>query len=152
MIQPTPNPTGSTGTFLNRVSCPAANACTAVGDYFNSSDILRTLVEAWNGTTWVIQPTPNPTGSTSSQLQGVSCSAATACTAVGTYTPSSTSPNSTPLAEAWNGTTWSMQHVPTFVGGALFDVSCSAATACTAVGNYTSGSGADVTLAVRFPP
>jgi hypothetical protein len=40
------------------VSCSAATACTAVGYVSNglaSSD--RTLAEAWNGTTWTVQPT-----------------------------------------------------------------------------------------------
>jgi hypothetical protein len=44
-----------------------------------------TLAEHWNGSRWAIQPTPNPTGQAPSVLSGVSCTAATACTAVGDY-------------------------------------------------------------------
>ena len=63
----------------------AATACTAVGDYGNSSGNDVTLAERWNGSSWKIQPTPNPTGQAASVLSGVSCTAATACTAVGDY-------------------------------------------------------------------
>ena len=43
-----------------------------------------TLAEVWDGSTWTVQSTPNPTGATSGSLYGVSCTSATACTAVGT--------------------------------------------------------------------
>lgn len=71
---------------------------------------------------------------------------ATACTAVGD-TATSGSPNTTPIADVWNGTAWSAQHVPTATGGALTAVSCSATTACTAVGhllNRTNGTQDDL--------
>ncbi len=85
-IQPTPNPSGSPdGSELTAVSCPSATDCTAAGDYHNKSDTDVTLAEHWNGTTWAIQPTPNPPESELSALKGVSCSSATACTTVGAY-------------------------------------------------------------------
>src|SRR5205085_942105 len=103
-VHGTPNPTGAESSGLNGVSCTAATACTAVGSYTNSAGTRATLAEAWNGTTWAIQSTPNPTGVGDSALKGVSCTAATVCTAVGFYTNSAgTSLN---LAERWNGTTW----------------------------------------------
>ncbi|MGD0085295.1 MAG: hypothetical protein ABSD78_19215 [Acidimicrobiales bacterium] len=70
---------------LSGVSCTSATACTAVGDSYNSADIDVTLAEAWNGTKWAVEPTPNPTGAENSGLSAVSCISATACTAVGTY-------------------------------------------------------------------
>ena len=39
-----------------------------------------------SGAGWAIQPTPNPSGSKSSELFGVSCASATACVDVGTDT------------------------------------------------------------------
>jgi hypothetical protein len=84
-IQATPNPAGATSSVLSGVSCTAATACTAVGYYGNSSGTQVTLAERWNGSSWAIQPTPNPAGATSSVLSGVTCTAATACTAVGDY-------------------------------------------------------------------
>src|SRR5215472_17069289 len=142
-VQPTPNPAGSAGTFLVGVSCTSAAACTAVGrsDKGKNGDTL-TLAEAWNGKRWSIQPTPGPAGAASSALAHVSCTAATACTAVGQTSASSTDHT---LAEAWDGTSWSVQATPAIGGAAAYltDVSCTAATACTAVG----GRGSTDTLA-----
>jgi len=124
------------------VSCIASNACTAVGGYVTNSG-SGTLAERWNGTTWAIQPTPNPTGGTKESLQAVSCTASTACTTVGTYLNASVT--SLTLAEVWNGTAWAIQHTPnptTATGGAdgeLDAVSCTASTICTAVGYYGNG-------------
>ncbi|MGD0082452.1 MAG: hypothetical protein ABSD78_04545, partial [Acidimicrobiales bacterium] len=149
-IEPTPNPTGEQGSFsLNGVSCTSARACTAVGDYGNPNTLYdRTLAEAWNGTKWAIQSTPNPTGEQGSTLSGVSCTLATACSAVG-YAYNFGAPAVT-LAEAWNGTKWAIEATPSPSGAqsrSLSGVSCTSATACSAVGNYHNATGADVTLA-----
>jgi hypothetical protein len=82
-IQSTPNPAGAQFPDLSGVSCTSTTACTAVGSYVGSAGTLLTLAEAWGGTTWAIQPTPNPTGAPA--LSGVACTSATACTAVGSY-------------------------------------------------------------------
>jgi hypothetical protein len=82
-IQPTPNGEVS----LSAVSCTSATACSAVGDYVSTiapgTTGELTLAEAWDGTTWTIQPTPNSTGRANSFLNGVSCTSTTKCTAVG---------------------------------------------------------------------
>jgi hypothetical protein len=133
-IQPTPNRAGGPN-FLLGVACPASSACAAAGYSINSSGTFRALAEQWNGTQWTIQPTPNPTGAASSVLAGVSCTAASACTATGT------SANG-PLAERWDGTTWRIQHTPNPAGGgSLAAVSCTSAMACTAVGARTDSFG-----------
>lgn len=86
--QSTPNPTGLTGSWLQAVSCVAPMACTATGTYshkYSGSLFIRgTLVERWNGTSWVIQPSPNRTGEISSDLAGVACASSVVCEAVGT--------------------------------------------------------------------
>jgi hypothetical protein len=83
-IEPTADPAaGATGVTLSGVSCAAADACTAVGSYVNSADDTVTLAESWNGTSWAIQATPNPAGSVSGVLSGVSCLAVAGCTAAG---------------------------------------------------------------------
>ncbi|MBV9535848.1 MAG: hypothetical protein JO321_10605 [Solirubrobacterales bacterium] len=82
-IQKTPKPAGAFARALIGVSCTSARACTAVGDYGNSAGTDVTLVERWNGTKWAIQKTPNPVGAIESSLEGVSCTSARACTAVG---------------------------------------------------------------------
>jgi hypothetical protein len=146
-IQPALNPAGARDSYLEAVSCTASTACTAVGQYYNSSGDLATLAERWNGTNWAIQPTPNPAGATFSHLNGVSCTTSTACAAVGGYVSSSASGT---LAERWNGTVWAIQPTPNPAGGtddSLDAVSCTASTACTAVGTYLITSVTDVTLA-----
>jgi hypothetical protein len=146
-IDTTPNPIGATSSGLSEVSCTSATACMAVGHYSNSAYPSLTLAEAWNGTTWAIEPTPND-GPLGSEFTGVSCTSATACTAVGATTLSADSWAT--LAEAWNGTTWTIEPTPEPIGGlsgGLASVSCTSATACTAVGRYEDSAGNRVTLA-----
>ena len=142
--QATPVPAGAIQAQLLGVSCPAARTCTAVGFSINSAGNDVPLAERWNGTSWKIQPVPNPAGATGTQLSGVSCSAANACTAVGT------APNAT-LAERWNGTSWRIQATPNPPGAffaQLSSVSCPTASTCTAVGHYSNAASATFTLAV----
>ena len=144
--QPTPNPSGALNIVLNGVSCTSATACTAVGNYSDKSGNTKTLAEAWDGATWVIQKTPNPPATTNAVLSGVSCSSPTACTAVGHYFGSSSIPT---LAEAWNGAKWVIQKTPVPAGTSVYEfrgVSCASGTACTAVGFSINGSNQDVML------
>jgi hypothetical protein len=86
---PNPSPSPSSTNFLYGVSCVSATRCTAVGSYFNSSTGFNTLVESWDGITWSVIPSPNPSSSSSDGLGGVSCISGTSCTAVGGYYDSS---------------------------------------------------------------
>ncbi len=138
-IQYPPTPAGSTNSALYSVSCTSASSCTAVGYSESASNVSFTLAEYWNGSTWAIQSTPNGTGS-DSMLNGISCTSATACTAVG-WTGNSTMVT---LAERWNGSTWAIQTTPPDPdeGSVLGGVSCASATKCTAVGSSSFGMGA----------
>ena len=138
-IETTPNPPGSTGSGLLSVSCASATTCTGVGDYDSGSDTVLSLAEAWNGTSWSIQSTPNPPGAASTALNSVSCILAT-CTTAGIW--SSPSSSAAPLAEAWNGTSWDIQTTPSPSGataGGFFAVACTSSTACAAVGSFDRG-------------
>jgi hypothetical protein len=122
-----------------------------VGNYVNSAGITVTLAEVWNGTSWSVQSTPNPTGATSSALSGVSCTSSTACTAVG---DSVTSLEGT-LAEVWNGTTWTLQptHNPAGAKASVLTsvtVGFAGAGSGLAVGHYTNSAGTRVTLAMAY--
>ncbi len=79
-------------------------------------------------------------------LRGVSCSAASACTAVGSVIGASPSASHT-LALRWNGSAWSAQRTPSEAGNSFAGVSCSSATSCVAVGH---GSGPSQALAERW--
>ena len=144
-VQSIPEPPGSQNTFLNAVSCSSASSCTAVGTFGDSSGAGVALAERWNGTSWAVQSTPNPSGAQSSSFSGVSCTSSTACIAVG-------SSNLGTLAEQWNGTAWSIQSTPSpGQSPSLLSVSCTSSSACIAVGIYTDSSGApDVTLAEQW--
>ncbi|HXY44191.1 MAG TPA: hypothetical protein VEH29_08380, partial [Acidimicrobiales bacterium] len=146
-LQPTANVTGPQGE-LEGLSCARAKTCVAVGDYLNSSGTEATLAETWNGSSWIIRPTPNPEGAVASNLTAVSCSGPDACTAVGESADS----NGTELtlAESWNGKSWQLRASPNpgGLGSYLSGVSCTAATACTAVGYYVKKAGSEVTAGV----
>jgi len=134
-VVPTPSPAGATESALFGVACSGAGACTAVG-YFHTGNQPAALAERWDGTAFSVQPVPRPAGAVSSILHGVSCPAATACTAVGAsriFTGGGEF-RFVPLAERWDGTAWSIQPLPGPGVAALYGVSCPAVSDCTAVG------------------
>ena len=105
---PTPDALVANGA-LAADACPSPARCVAVGSYADSSG-TSALAESWNGTAWSIQRVPVPVSVTHSALDGVSCSSATACTAVGYYTDNLG--DQVTLAEKWNGVSWSVQATP----------------------------------------
>lgn len=139
-LQLIPNPAGIADSQLNAVACTSATNCMAIGGYVDGP-IGDNLAEHWNGTSWKYQLIPGPAGVSFTDLQGISCTTATACTAAGYYDINGTD---TPLAERWNGTSWKIQSVPSPAGGqnpTLAAVKCTSGTWCVAVGSYTASSG-----------
>lgn len=128
---PTPTNFGESGGDLSSVSCGSASACAAVG----YSGVLNTsFSEVRDGSTWTIQPIPNPAELGASDLYGVSCTSPTSCTAVGYFLSSSFV--DTTLAEVWDGAAWTIQTTPSPTGrqtSELLGVSCTSG-ACTAIG------------------
>jgi RHS repeat-associated protein len=122
------DPGGAVESTLLDVSCtPTPNRCTAVGGWKNSKGEQFTMAYRFNGvTTWTLQSTPNPSGSTESLFQDVSCATETSCTAAGSWVSSGGGSNRT-LAEGWNGSSWSLESTANPPGEAfnsLFGVSC----------------------------
>jgi hypothetical protein len=146
--QATAVPAGGSSPGLSAVWRTGVKSCEAVGSYSNSSFATVTLAEVWNGTAWVVQPTPNPATSvgSSDSLHGVWCTAANSCTAVGGY---SALVSSFTLAEVWNGAKWALRSTPNlrYAGQSTFNaVSCGASHACTAVGVTDDVGGISATL------
>jgi hypothetical protein len=148
-IDPVPDASGATFSFLSGVSCPSPASCTAVGGSTEGTGASVTLAEGWSGGGWAIQATPNPPG-TGGGLSGVSCQSATTCIAVGGYTDSASV--GVTLAENWDGTGWTIQQTPTPTGGTFSSlgtrggVSCPSAGICTAVGHFNLGPRVGLTL------
>ena len=136
IIQPSPNPFGSTDATLRSVVCTNERSCIGVGDFFSGGTTLSPLAEAWDGAGWSIQSTPAPDGAVSTSLASVSCWV-DQCMAVGYF--KDTSYTNQPLAERWDGTSWSVVDVPLPAGSTgttLGAVDCSGDGACIAVGWY----------------
>jgi hypothetical protein len=91
----------------------------------------------WNGSSWSLQTTSDPIGSSS--LSAISCSSADHCTAVGWKKPAATGH---PLVERWDGSHWTGQSLPVLPDdGQLDGVSCPTDSACTAVGSINGKPG-----------
>jgi hypothetical protein len=145
-IQTAAVPPGADTAELSGVSCTSATRCTAVGVTNSSTHCCVPLAEAWDGTTWTVQPTPSLSGGDFQELEGVSCTSATACTAVGVNISTQTTRYAGTLVERWDGTSWTMQSTPSPSNSGLNGVSCTSATACNAVGGIESSTN-DATLA-----
>jgi hypothetical protein len=141
-----PLPAGALSTTMAAVSCTSATKCVAVG-----YDDSRPAAESWNGTSWTAQFAALPAGDPSGELLGVSCRSFRSCIAVGTAETSSR--QSVPLAESWDGHQWTAQVIPVPSGSntntTLEAVSCHSATGCMAVG-LAGGPRADQTLAEQW--
>ena len=125
--------------YLNTVSCKSASFCVAAGATADTGFGDRTLIEQWNGSSWSVVASPNPSLD-AAYIDGVSCPSVTFCVAAGfTLTAG---PN-TSLIEQWNGSTWSIVPSPVTagtLGDELNEVSCLGPTSCEAVGkSFTSG-------------
>jgi len=71
---------------LNDVSCSSVTTCVAVGDFMSVQNHTQTdwgFAEPWNGASWSVVRTPNPSGSYYSPLTAVSCTDPAHCVAVG---------------------------------------------------------------------
>ena len=132
---------GMSGNLTNRldsVSCVSSTSCVAVGGGGNPPDSTQTLAEIWNGTSWAVVPSPDPSGYLNGLL-GVSCTGSTFCMAVGSTAFEASQegiPMNQTLAETWDGNAWSVvpsPGVPDSVN-AFAGVSCTSPMSCVAVG------------------
>ncbi len=146
------NPSG-TSTFvgLQGVSCTTSTACVAVGFISDSPNyISQLLIETLSDGSWTATEPADPSaGVAGAELSGVSCTGATSCVAVGSYSDSSDFQHG--LAESLSGSTWTQTLTnldPDANGSSLNGVTCTGATACVAAGNYyDSDNNEDVLIA-----
>lgn len=91
---------------------------------------------------WSDQAVTDPSGATAASLGGIACASASDCLAVGRWDTGSAP---IALAAGWSGSAWSLQTPATPTGVTSYELSatsCSGVRACTAVGTYDAGSGA----------
>ena len=139
--------------WFEGVSCPSAKHCIAVGKVNVGTEGIQPLIESYNGSKWTLQSTPVPEDSSGAQLSSVSCSATSACTAVGEY-DDLTENGERPLIERYNGTSWQLQEAASPVGKpapkgshwTLGAVSCPTSSSCVATGSYAKSASGETLL------
>jgi hypothetical protein len=144
-LRTVPKPAGSIRTVLLDVSCTSASACTGVGIYRDSGGLQTSFVQRWNGTSWSLQSSPNPVGSTNTVFQGVSCASASFCVGVGDW---NNGKSWQPMAQEWNGSAWALDTTPNPVGATetiIEGVACRTA-GCLSSGWYADSLGKRKTL------
>jgi hypothetical protein len=149
--QTSANPRGGTNSVLSGVSCNTSGSCAAVGKYVAGSATLAAFAEGSSGSSWAIQTTPVPGGTTFSQLLGVSCASTGSCEAVGDYRAGSGSVVT--LAEVSASGKWTRQTTPNRSGATtneLNGIACPSTTGCEAVGYNNGSEVVEATLALRF--
>lgn len=144
------NPAGTISSTFVAAACPTAT-CFIVGEYSTAHGSVA-LAETWNGVQWTVQTTPSPTGHQEITVSSIACVSALACSAVGDYLTSSYQDRT--LGLEWAGSAWSLKATPNGPGtntdSLLAAVSCSAASACTAVGSYTQRTQVNLALVARW--
>jgi hypothetical protein len=129
---------------LDGVYCTAFVNCWAVGSYESGGATLNQVLH-WTGRKWARVSVPNPAGTgmgADNELSAVRCAKPSDCWAVGDREK----PGGPPLDEAlhWNGKKWAQVSTPTPGGtlkidfNELFEVTCTSASNCWAVGDYGS--------------
>ncbi len=149
-IQRTPNPPNATTSSLDAVTCVSRVWCTAVGTFTRFDGTEEPLAEHFDGTRWLIEPTPEPSGALSSALLGVACASANGCIATG-VSQRARYPELT-MVEHFDGARWSIQPDANPSGrtdSRLTGVSCTSSRSCSAVGLWylPDRSSAEVPLA-----
>jgi len=143
-----------TGARLDGVACVSTGMCEAVGSYFTTGGVTRTLtLHSADGISWAVAVTPDPPDLLDSgNLGDVACGSPTSCQAVGGYQGVDNLQHS--LIESFDGSTWSLVTVPPPPDytdlEALLAISCLSDTFCEAVGIYQSAGPITHTLTALF--
>src|ERR1700736_515874 len=142
-IVPSANPS-TANNQLHAVACSSAVDCWAVGTYKTGlqNRYTQTLIEHWEGSSWSAVTSPNTGSTLQNRLNGVTCTSASDCWAVGYARTSATNQPAQTLVQHWDGTVWSTVTSPNLSvtqDHVLTSVACSSATDCWAIGYYDTG-------------
>lgn len=111
---------------LEGISCTSGSKCTAGGYTIQGTGVTATTTNG--GATWTDYSIPGI-----GVLNGVSCPSHAVCTSVGMMNTDTGADAAVAVATADGGATWTSQTLPADIED-LFNVSCSSALNCTAVG------------------
>jgi hypothetical protein len=143
-------PSGGRDGYLAGVSCTAATACTAVGDYFNGRRFVA-LAERWDGRRWAVEKAAAVPAGKSAFFMSVSCAGPRNCVAAGDA--GTVAGVGELLVERWTGRTWATQAAPMPTGAdqaSFLGVSCPSVFTCEAVGYSGASDGTQTLLAERY--
>jgi hypothetical protein len=80
-----PKINSASGTDIGGISCTSSSFCVTTGTYFAGGvNTPQTLIEEWDGTSWVVMASPDTASTNSDTANAVSCTSATFCMAAGT--------------------------------------------------------------------
>jgi hypothetical protein len=102
-------PKGAGEAELSAVSCASVSDCLAVGSDGPDTD-LHAAALTWNGTRWAAAAVPSPGPGRMSVFDGVNCSKAGGCAAIGEEAKAGVTlldlTDAVPLAGLWSGSAW----------------------------------------------
>jgi hypothetical protein len=131
-----PRPAGKFYVVDGAISCPAARRCVADGTFALTPSKGHAFAETLTGTKWTVRDVPLPKGSAGGGFSSVSCVSVTDCVLAG---GSYTAKRQTVLFESWNGKVFTPMKAASPAGpfSNLYDVSCTSADSCVAVGSIS---------------
>lgn len=143
-VIPAVNP-GPSFNYLASVTAISTSNVWAVGDYMTAGGVVKTLVERWDGTSWKIVKSPNPSPS-GNFLTNVTTVSDSNIWAVGNKVDSSGLRKT--LIEHWNGSKWSVVPSPNIksLNNALKSVAAASDNDIWAVGDAFDDQGSYQTL------
>ncbi|HUA73714.1 MAG TPA: hypothetical protein VL988_03060 [Solirubrobacteraceae bacterium] len=137
-----PSLPGTTPGGFSAVDCFSATKCVVIGDDDPTEHTSVPVAKYWNGSEWSVQELPVPSENHFAVFHDVDCPSATECMAVGE--DQLLNGHWVPLAERWNGTSWSLVSAERPAGYeyvAFEGVSCAGTSNCMAVGAYWTPGG-----------
>ncbi len=145
----TVNGPGSVGSSLSGVEANASDDAWAVGASVRPNNVVKTLIEHWDGSAWTRVQSPNAGQPAGGYLSGVGAVAADDVWAVGSF--GQDAPSRT-LIEHWDGSAWSIVPSPNKgpFPNALSSVTVVASDDVWAVGSWFTKAFVDQTLVLHW--
>jgi hypothetical protein len=136
---------GPSYNVLDDVIATGPGAAWAVGSYFNSAKVGRTLIERWDGSGWRVIDGPR-TGGGDAELLGITAGSS-GVWAVGSVLRSG---RQAALIERWNGTAWRIEPIPSLEGSSSLNDVVSTGTEAWALGSIADAHGSRRPLLLRW--